>query len=91
MRVWTTETRVWVRNGLREPRIRFSVQTFEDPYPAVKMRGHATVATAHDATTVSRLGRSRAATSPLMTLTGYVARWSDLRTIVTVFPDRIVS
>ena len=54
MRLWTTETRVWVRNLLRDPRVAFSVQTFEAPYPAVMMRGDATVATADDAATVEQ-------------------------------------
>ena len=49
--IWTTETRTWVRNVLRDPRVAFSVQTFEEPYPAVVMRGGATVATANDAAT----------------------------------------
>ena len=30
--IWTTETRAWVRNLLRDPRVAFSVQTFEEPY-----------------------------------------------------------
>ncbi len=53
--IWTTETRAWVRNLLRDPRVAFSVQTFEEPYPAVMMRGDATVATAHDAATVEEI------------------------------------
>jgi PPOX class probable F420-dependent enzyme len=61
--IWTTETRAWVRNLLRDPRIAFSVQTFEEPYPAVMMRGSATVATANDAATGERSGPSPAATS----------------------------
>ena len=54
MRLWTTETRVWVRNLLRDPRVAFSVQTFEAPYPAVMMRGDGTGATADDAATVEQ-------------------------------------
>jgi hypothetical protein len=30
--IWITETRAWVRNLLRDPRVAFSVQTFEEPY-----------------------------------------------------------
>ena len=37
--IWTTRTRAWVRNLLHDPRVAFSVQTFEEPYPAVMMRG----------------------------------------------------
>ena len=54
VRIWTTDTRAWVRNLVRDPRVAFSVQTFEAPYPAVMMRGLATVATADDAATVEQ-------------------------------------
>jgi len=89
--IWTTETRVWVRNLLRDPRLAFSVQTTEEPYPAVMMRGSATVATADDAATVERARAiARRYVAP-EDVEDYVARWPDLRTIVTIVPDRIVS
>ena len=53
--IWTTETRAWVRNLLRDPRVAFSVQTFEEPYPAVMMRGGATAATANDTATAEEI------------------------------------
>ena len=89
--IWTTETRAWVRNLLGDPRVAFSVQTFEEPYPAVVMRGDATVATAHDAATVEEI---RAITRRYIVpedVEGYIARWPDLRTIVTITPAHIVS
>src|SRR5260370_30620015 len=49
--IWSTETRTWVRNLLRDPRVAFSVQTFEAPYPAVTMRAGATVAPTNGAAT----------------------------------------
>ena len=89
--LWTTETRVWVSNLKRDPRVAFSVQTFEVPYPAVMMRGSVTISTADDAATVEE---ARAITRRYIApdeVEGYVAEWTDLRTIVTVIPDRIVS
>ena len=89
--IWTTRTRAWVRNLLHDPRVAFSVQTFEEPYPAVMMRGAATVATADDAATVEEI---RAITRRYIIpeeVEGYIARWPDLRTIVTIVPARIVS
>ena len=89
--IWTTETRTWVRNLLRDPRVAFSVQTFEEPYPAVMMRGSATVRTANDATTAAEI---RAITRRYIipgNADGYIARWPDLRTIVTIVPVHIVS
>ena len=57
------QTRAWVRNLLRDPRVAFSVQTFEEPYPAVMMRGGATVATANDAATAEEIRAITAAIS----------------------------
>ncbi len=89
--IWTTETRVWVRNLLRDPRVAFSVQTFEEPYPAVMMRGGATVTTADDAATVEQARAIARRYLAREDVEGYVAHWSDLRTIVTITPDHIVS
>ena len=88
--MWTTETRVWVRNLLRDPRVAFTVQTFEAPYPAVMMRGSATVATADDATVEWARAITRRYVAP-EDVDDYVAQWSDLRTIVTIVPEHIVS
>jgi len=89
--IWTTETRTWVRNLLRDQRVAFSVQTFEEPYPAVMMRGRATAATADDAATLAEI---RAITRRYIVpeeVEGYIAGWPDLRTIVTIVPAHIVS
>ncbi len=91
MTIWTTETRAWVRNLLRDPRVAFSVQTFEEPYPAVMMRGDATVATANDAATVEEIRAIARRYLVPEEVEGYIARWPDLRTIVTIVPAHIVS
>jgi nitroimidazol reductase NimA-like FMN-containing flavoprotein (pyridoxamine 5'-phosphate oxidase superfamily) len=39
VQIWTTEACAWLRNLLRDPRVAFSVQTFDEPYPAVVTRG----------------------------------------------------
>jgi len=89
--IWTAETRAWVQNLLRDPRVAFSVQTFEEPYPAVMMRGTATAATADDAATAGEIRAiTRRYTVPAE-VEGYIARWPDLRTIVTIIPAHIVS
>jgi PPOX class probable F420-dependent enzyme len=89
--IWTTETRVWVQNLLRDPRVAFSVPTFEEPYPAVMVRGTATIATADDAATAEEI---RAITRRYIVpqdVEGYIAHWPDLRAIVTIIPAHIVS
>jgi PPOX class probable F420-dependent enzyme len=89
--IWTTEARVWVRNLLRDARVAFSVQTFEDPYPAVMMRERATAATAYDAATVEEARAIARRYLAPEDVEGYVDRWSELRTIITITPDHIVS
>lgn len=89
--IWTTGTRVWVQNLLRDPRVAFSVQTFEEPYPAVMVRGTATIATADDTATAEEI---RAITRRYIVpedVEGYIAHWPDLRTIVTIVAAHIVS
>jgi len=89
--IWTTETRAWVRNVLRDPRVAFSVQTFEEPYPAVMMRGATTVATADDAATAEEIRAIARRYIVSRDVEGYIAHWPDLRTIVTIVPAHIVS
>jgi hypothetical protein len=55
------------------------------------LRGDATVATANDAATIEQI---RAITRRCLVpeeVEGYIARWPDLRTIVTIVPAHIVS
>jgi PPOX class probable F420-dependent enzyme len=89
--IWTTEARTWVRNLLHDPRAAFSVQTSEEPYPAVVMRGTATVATADDAATIEEIRAIIRRYVPPGGVEEYIARWPRLRTIVTIVPGRIVS
>ncbi len=92
--VWTTEERLWVRNLMRDPRTAFSVQTFDEPYPAVVMRGTATAATAATADDSATIEEIRAITRryvPAGGVEGYVADWPQLRTIVRIVPDHIAS
>ena len=89
--IWTTEERAWVRNLMRDARAAFSVQTFEEPYPAVVIRGSATVATADDAATIAEIHAITRRYVPAGGVEEYVARWPQLRTIVTIAAEHIVS
>jgi PPOX class probable F420-dependent enzyme len=91
IRIWTIEERAWVRNLIRDPRTAFSVQTFEAPYPAVVMRGTATVATADDSATMDEIRAITRRYVPAEGVDRYVADWPQLRTIVSVVPDHITS
>lgn len=90
VKIWTTDTRQWVRNAKRDPRVAFSVQTFEPPYPAVVIRGLATVS-GDDPAVVDEI---RAITERYVRreqVEAYIDDWPALRTIVTITPERIIS
>jgi PPOX class probable F420-dependent enzyme len=89
--VWTTESRVWVSNLKRDPRVAFSVQTFDAPYPAATMRGIASVETADSPEVIAEI---RAITERYVAADEvdlYINNWPSLRSIVTIRPDRIFS
>ena len=91
VRVWTTDTRSWVRNLLHDPRVAFSVQTSEAPYPAVVIRGHTTVTSGDESAVLDEI---RAITRRYVgpdEVEPYITDWPALRTIVKITPDRIIS
>jgi PPOX class probable F420-dependent enzyme len=89
--IWTIEERLWVRNLMRDPRAAFSVQTFAEPYPAVVIRGRATVATADDSATMEEIRAITRRYVPAEGVERYIAAWPQLRTIVSIVPDHITS
>jgi PPOX class probable F420-dependent enzyme len=87
-RVWTHEERLWVLNLRRDPRAGFSVQEAKPPYAAVTMRGRAEICTggAEVEDDVWRITRRYLAESEARE---YVTAWSDLRTIVRIYPEAV--
>jgi len=82
--IWATNTRAWVRNLLSGPRSAFSAQTSDDFYPAVVMRGRASVRTADDDATMEEI---RAITRRYVApegIEGYIANLPHVRTIITI-------
>jgi PPOX class probable F420-dependent enzyme len=91
VKIWTTDTRAWVRHLQRDPRVAFSVQTFDSPYPAVVIRGLATMTTGDEPSVLDEI---RAITRRYVApeeVEPYVTDWPALRTIVTISPERIIS
>lgn len=83
--VWTGADRRWVRNALRDPRVSVTVQEHEPPFAAVLIRGTASVTT--DASrAVEEATKITARYMPADEVDGYVARWGELQTIVSVTP-----
>jgi len=89
--VWAAEGRVWVENAKRDPRVAFSVQEEDWPFPAVVVRGRAEVVTSDGPEVSEEIRRITRRYVPEERVEAYVARWADLRTIVTIYPDRITS
>lgn len=85
VRVWTGEERLWVRNIRRDPRVAFTAQGITPPYGAVTMRGRAEIGTATDEE-MRRITRRYIAESDVEQ---YVAKWPDLRTIVSIYPATV--
>jgi len=74
----------WAQSGVLRPDLPSAISRGQQ-------RGRATIATADDDATVEE---AKAITRRCMApeeVDDYVAEWTDLRTIVTVVPDRIVS
>jgi PPOX class probable F420-dependent enzyme len=91
VKIWTTDTRVWVRSLQHDPRVAFSVQTFEAPYPAVVIRGQASTTSGDDPSVLDEI---RAITRRYVApeeVEPYVSDWPALRTIVTITPQTVIS
>jgi len=89
--VWTTDTRGWVKNVQRDPRVAFSVQDAHAPYPAVVFRGTASIASG-DTPEIHEAIRTIASryVAP-HEVEGYVSDWPKLRSIVTITPTHTTS
>jgi PPOX class probable F420-dependent enzyme len=89
--IWTAAQRRWVRNLTRDQRVAFVVHGDDPPYPAVVMRGRATVATG-DGPKIDQ--EIRAITSRYVAtdeVDGYIADWPGIRSIVTLHPEHVTS
>jgi PPOX class probable F420-dependent enzyme len=89
--VWAGAERRWVLNLVADPRVAFSVQEELPPYAAVLMRGHAEGATGVAPELEAEIVRICRCYLPEDRVEAYAAEWGDLRTIVTIRPDRIAS
>jgi PPOX class probable F420-dependent enzyme len=87
--VWTTETRGWVKNVIRDPRVSVSVQEGAPPFAAVIAHGHAETTTGDDRWISDEILRITRRYIPSDEVEAYVAGWPDLRTIVAVVPESV--
>ena len=87
--VWSLESRAWIQNVLRDPKVGVSVQEESPPQMAVMMRGDASVETSdgsHIDDEILRISRRYVSEE---NLDGYIADWPDLRTMVRIVPHKL--
>jgi hypothetical protein len=78
-----------VRHIRRDPRFAFSVQEGEPPFAGVIMHGQAEVLTSDGDDVSEEIRRISRRYIPEPEVESYVAGWPQLRTIVTLRPQRI--
>ncbi|MGQ0602361.1 MAG: pyridoxamine 5'-phosphate oxidase family protein [Anaerolineales bacterium] len=88
--IWTLATRAWVKNAGRDSRVAFSVQEEGAAARGVSIRGRAAIVTGDPSrvTDEIRAITLRYVPDPLEANV-YIQRWPDLRTIVSITPEKI--
>lgn len=89
--IWTKDSRVWVRNLMRDPRVAFAVHEDAPPFAAALIRGHATVETGQSSDIDREIHAITARYMEPNEIEAYIDAWPQLRSIVTIWPDRITS
>ncbi len=87
-RIWTDESRAWVKNALRNPQMSVVVAEHEAPFAAVVVRGNADVLIDPpelDAEVRAIVERY----IPEAEVDAYIAPWTSLRTIVRIEPSSV--
>ncbi len=87
--VWSLESRAWVQNVLRDPKVGVTVQEESAPQMAVIMRGTASVETSDSPRIDEEIARITRRYVPENSIDGYIRDWPELRTIVRIVPRRI--
>jgi PPOX class probable F420-dependent enzyme len=91
VKVWTADSRLWVRNLVRDPRVAFSIHADGPPYPSAVFYGTATVESGDLPSVHDEI---RAITRRYVRpddVESYISGWPDLLTVVTISPQRVTS
>ena len=87
--VWSLESRAWVQNVLRDPRVGLSIQDQNTDSLAVMMRGNASVETSDDSSIDEEILRITRRYVPETEVADYVETWKHLRTMVSMEPKKL--
>ena len=89
--IWTLESRRWVKNLARDPRVSFSVQEDKPPFAAVTMRGRAMILTSGSSEVSDEIRRITRRYIAEPDVENYITGWLHLRTIVSLRPERLTA
>ncbi len=88
--IWTLESRAWVKNVARDNRMAFSVQEEKVSSMGVTIRGRAAIVTSDSPFVTDEIRQITLRYIPgLAEAEAYIQRWSGLRTIVSLTPEKI--
>lgn len=91
VKIWSGEQLLFVRNLVRDPKVAFSVMSYEEPCPAVVIRGRAEVVTGDSEELRSEIIAIASRYLPSDEARSFATRWTERRTLVTIHPRRLVS
>jgi PPOX class probable F420-dependent enzyme len=91
IKIWTADSRLWVRNLVRDTRAAFSIHSDEPPYPSAVLYGAATVESGDLPSVHDEIRAITRRYVPPEEVDSYISGWPDLLTIVTISPERITS
>ncbi|MGQ0602115.1 MAG: pyridoxamine 5'-phosphate oxidase family protein [Anaerolineales bacterium] len=89
--IWTLDTRRWVKNIARDPRVSFAVQEDKPPFAAVILRGRAAILTGDGSEISDEIRRITRRYVEEPEIENYIQGWLHLRTIVTLTPEKITA
>jgi PPOX class probable F420-dependent enzyme len=89
IRIWTDETRLWVKHLQRDPRVVFSVHENERPWACVVLQGQASLDDLSPADALVEIRQIAARYLAPAEIEPYIAGWPETRSIVTVRSTRV--
>lgn len=91
VKIWSGEELLFVRNMVRYPKVAFSVMAYEEPCPAVVIRGRAEVVVGDSEELTEEILRIASRYLVLDEAKAFAARWTERKALITITPDRVVS
>ena len=91
MKIWSGEELLFVRNLVRDPKVAFSVMSYEEPRPAVVIRGRAEVVTGESEELREEVLKIASRYLVADEARAFAARWTERKTLITIVPQKLVS